>query len=65
MTQVGKQFGFDRHSAPAAPALPTLKTAALLVALIVYAAGFVILYPRAASSVAEGGGPALLQFVGP
>lgn len=69
MTQVEKTLGFDRRAAPAAPALPTLKTVALLVALIIYAAGFVILYPLAASSVAtsaaEGDGPALIQFVGP
>jgi hypothetical protein len=37
--------------------------------LLAYAAGFVILYPMVASSVAEsvaqGNNPALLQFVGP
>jgi hypothetical protein len=37
--------------------------------LLAYAAGFVILYPLVASSVAEsvsaGNDPALLQFVGP
>jgi hypothetical protein len=47
----------------------TIKTLALLAALLTYAAGFVILYPIVASSVAksvsEGNDPALLQFVGP
>jgi hypothetical protein len=46
-----------------------LKTLLLLVALLAYAAGFVILYPIVASSVtksvSEGNDPALLQFVGP
>jgi hypothetical protein len=46
-----------------------LKTLLLLVALLAYAAGFVILYPIVAGSVAdsvsEGNDPGLLQFVGP
>jgi hypothetical protein len=53
----------------AAPGAPTLQTLALLAALLAYAAGFVILYPIVASSVAEsvseGNDPALLQFVAP
>ena len=54
---------------PGAPALPTLKTAALLAALLAYAIGFAILYPLAQASVsksaAEGNDPALMDFVGP
>ena len=69
MTQVEKEFGFDSHSAPAAPPVQAIKAAVLLVALLIYAAGFVILYPLAANSVAAseaaGDGPALTQFVGP
>jgi hypothetical protein len=69
MTHVEEQLGFDRRSAPAAPSLQAIKTAVLLVALILYAAGFVVLYPLAASSVAAsaaaGDGPELTQFVGP
>ena len=46
-----------------------IKTVVLLAVLLAYAAGFVILYPMVASSVAEsvaqGNNPALLQFVGP
>jgi len=49
--------------------LPTIKTLVLLPALLAYAAGFAILYPivagSVAKSVAEGNDPALLQFVGP
>jgi hypothetical protein len=41
----------------------------LLAALLAYAAGFLVLYPVVAGSVAksvsEGNDPALLQFVGP
>jgi hypothetical protein len=51
------------------PTIKTIKTLALLAALLAYAAGFVILYPVVASSVAEsvaqGNDPALMQFVGP
>ncbi|HEY6518599.1 MAG TPA: hypothetical protein VIZ19_04435 [Roseiarcus sp.] len=54
------------HTAAAAP---TIKTVALLAALLAYTAGFVILYPIVASSVAqsvsEGNDPTLLPFVGP
>ena len=52
-----------------APSRRTLKTVLLLAALLAYAAGFVILSPIVASSVAEsvseGNDPALLQSVGP
>jgi hypothetical protein len=54
------------HTAAAAP---TIKTVALLAALLAYTAGFVILYPIVASSVAqsvsEGNDPTLSPFVGP
>jgi hypothetical protein len=66
MTQIENQFSFARRSAPAAPAIKTLL---LITALLAYAAGFVVLYPLAASSVAaseaESGAAALMQFVGP
>ena len=69
MTQVENQLRFDSRLAASTTAPPPLGTGALVVALIVYAALFVILYPLAASSVAEsaahGNDPALLQFVGP
>lgn len=69
MTQFEKPVDFDSHYTHATPRAPTIKTLALLGALLVYAAGFVILYPIAASSVAksvsEGNDPALMQFVGP
>jgi hypothetical protein len=52
----------------AAPGVPTLQTLGLL-ALLVYAAGFLILYPivenSVTESVSEGNDPALLQFVAP
>ena len=52
-----------------APSRRTVKTFLLLAALLIYAAGFVVLYPLVASSVSEsvseGNDPALLQFVGP
>jgi hypothetical protein len=54
---------------PGAPALPTLRTAALLAALLVYAIGFAVLYPLVQASVsksaAEGNDPALMDFVAP
>jgi hypothetical protein len=54
---------------PGAPALPTLRTAALLAALLVYAIGFAVLYPlvqaSASKSAAEGNDPALMDFVAP
>ena len=53
----------------AAPGAPTIKTLVLLAALLAYGAGFVLLYPVVARSVAEsvseGNDPALLPFVGP
>jgi hypothetical protein len=68
MTHVEKGLSID-NSAPAAPSAQAIKTAVLLVALLVYAAGFAILYPLAAGSVAAseaaGDGPELTQFVGP
>jgi len=50
--------------------LPTIKTTVLLSALLLYALGFVALYPIAqasvSKSVAEGNDPAaLMDFVGP
>ena len=69
MTQFEKPVDFDSHYTHAAPGAPTIKTLALLAALLAYAAGFVILYPVVASTVAEsvseGNDPALMQFVGP
>ena len=60
---------FDAAYPNVAPSRTALKTFLLLAALLAYAAGFVILYPIVASSVAEsvsqGNDPALLQFVGP
>jgi hypothetical protein len=54
---------------PGAPALPTLRTAALLAALLAYAIGFAVLYPlvqaSASKSAAEGNDPALMDFVAP
>ena len=72
MTQYEKSLGFGDGLLPArpgAPALLTLKAAALLAALLVYAIGFALLYPLAQASVsksaAEGNDPALMDFVGP
>jgi len=69
MTRFEKPAQFDSAYVPATPRAPTIKTLALLAALLAYAAGFVLLYPIVASSVAEsvseGNDPALLQFVGP
>jgi hypothetical protein len=60
---------FDTTYPNVAPSRSTLKTCLLLAALLAYAAGFVVLYPIVATSVAEsvsgGNDPALLQFVGP
>jgi hypothetical protein len=51
------------------PRASTIKTLALLAALLAYAAGFVTLYPIVASSVAksvaEGNDPVMLQFISP
>ena len=69
MTRFEKPAQFGSGYAPATPRATTIKTLALLAALLAYAAGFVFLYPIVASSVAEsvsaGNEPALLQFVGP
>ena len=69
MSRFEKPADFITAYPHAAPGAPTLKTLALLAALLAYGAGFVILYPLVASSVAEsvseGNDPALLQFVGP
>ena len=69
MTRFEKPAQFGSAYAPATPRAPTIKTIALLAALLAYGAGFVILYPIVASSVAEsvseGNDPALSQFVGP
>jgi hypothetical protein len=69
VTRLEKPAQFGSAYAPAAPRATTIKTLALLAALLAYAVGFVILYPIVASSVAEsvsaGNDPALLQFVGP
>ena len=69
MTRFEKPADFGSAYAHATPAAPTVKTLALLAALLAYAVGFVLLYPIAASSVAEsvaqGNDPALMQFVGP
>jgi hypothetical protein len=60
---------FDTKYPNVAPTPGALKTFLLSAALLAYAAGFLVLYPLAASSVAEsvsaGNDPALLQFVGP
>jgi hypothetical protein len=52
-----------------APTLLTLRTTALLAALLLYAIGLAILYPLAQASVsksaAEGNDPALMEFVAP
>ncbi|HEY5205697.1 MAG TPA: hypothetical protein VIJ63_13980 [Roseiarcus sp.] len=69
MSRFEKPADFVSAYPHAAPGAPTIKTLALLAALLAYAAGFVILYPIVASSVAqsvsEGNDPAPLPFVGP
>jgi hypothetical protein len=69
VTRFEKPADFGSAYAHATPGAPTVRTLALLAALLAYAAGFVILYPVVASSVAEsvarGNDPALMQFVGP
>ena len=66
MTRFEKPADFDSAYpyAHAAPSAPTVKTLALLAALLAYAAGFVILYPIVAGSVAksvsEGNDPAMM-----
>ena len=60
---------FDNTYPHVAPNRTTVKTLLLLAGLLAYAAGFVILYPIVAASVAksvtDGNNPVLLQFVGP
>jgi hypothetical protein len=67
MTRFETPLNLERAYAPAAPGAPTIKTIVLLTALLAYAAGFVILYPLAAHSVAKSvadcNDPALIQFV--
>ena len=69
MSRFEKPADFVTAYPYAASGAPTIKTLALLAALLAYAAGFVLLYPIVANSVAEsvteGNDPALLQFVGP
>jgi hypothetical protein len=71
MTRVERPADFDSAHpyAHVTPRASTIKTLALLVALLAYAAGFVILYPIVAGSVAksvsEGNDPAMMQFVSP
>jgi hypothetical protein len=60
---------FDTPHPNVAPSRGALTMFLLLAALLAYAAGFLVLYPIVAGSVAksvsEGNDPALLQFVGP
>jgi len=69
MTRFEKPAQFGGAYAHPAPGASDIKTLVLLAALLAYAAGFVLLYPIVASSVAnsvsEGNDPALMQFVGP
>ena len=71
MTRVERPADFDSDYpyAHVTPRASTIKTLALLAALLAYAAGFVILYPivagSVAKSVAEGNDPAMMQFVSP
>jgi hypothetical protein len=69
MTRFEKPAAFGGAYAQPAPSAPAIKTLVLLAALLAYAAGFVLLHPIVADSVAksvsEGNDPALMQFVGP
>jgi hypothetical protein len=69
VTRIEQLAEFDSRHGSVALRAPTIKTLALLAALLAYAAGFVLLYPIVASSVAtsvsEGNDPALMQFVAP
>jgi hypothetical protein len=72
VTHFDREIGFRDGFLPARPgrsAPLTLKTAALLAALLAYAIGLAILYPLAQASVlksaAEGNDPALMDFVAP
>ena len=69
MTNLEKTAEFSNAYAHAAPSAPPIKTLALVIALLAYAAVFVVLYPIVASSVeksvSEGNDPAPTQFVAP
>jgi hypothetical protein len=69
VTNVEKTTEFSNAYAHAAPSAPSIRTLALLTALLAYAAMFVVLYPIVASSVeknvSEGNDPAPTQFVAP
>jgi hypothetical protein len=69
MTRFEKPADFSAAYATLPQGAPTIKTLALLAALLAYAIGFVVLYPIVASSTAksssEGNDPALMQFVAP
>jgi hypothetical protein len=72
VTHYEKPLGFHDGFLPARPGAPTLltlRTAALIAALLVYAVGFATLYPLAQASVsksaAAGNDPAPIDFVGP
>jgi hypothetical protein len=62
-------FGDYMPARPAVQTAPSLKTMVLTGALVVYALGFVALYPFAqasvSKSVAEGNDPALVGLAGP
>ncbi len=72
MTPYERPLGFRDGFLPSRPGksdLLTLKSAALVAALLAYAIGFVVLYPLAQASVAKsaanGNDPALMNFVAP
>jgi hypothetical protein len=72
VTHSEKQLDFHDGYLPARAALPTwpsIRTAALVAAVLAYAIGFAILYPLAQASVsrsiAEGNDPALIGLAGP
>jgi len=69
MTRFEKPAQFSGAYAQPSFGAPAIKTLVLLAALLAYAAGFVLLQPivadSVAKSVAEGNDPALMQFVGP
>ena len=71
MTHSGKPLDFRDYlpARPAAQTAPSVRTMLLAGALVVYALGFVALYPLAQASVAksaaEGNDPALVGLAGP
>jgi hypothetical protein len=72
MSHSGKPLDFDGDllgARPGMPTAPSIMTIALAAALVVYALGFVALYPlvqsAASKSAAEGNDPALIGFVAP